>query len=88
MSRWYPPPAPDSPPAVAITARQADVLALLCLGQSNEEIGRRLFITVDSVKTHLTRLYRRLGARDRTHAVVLACTGQVDITVEDHGRTQ
>ena len=38
-------------------------------GKSNAEIGRELFVSEDTVKTHARRLFRKLGARDRAHAV-------------------
>ena len=86
MTRWHPPPRPSSPPTVTLTARQADALALLCVGLTNEQIARRLHVTVDSVKTQLRRIYPVLGARGRTHAVALAVTGHVVIEVDEKGR--
>ncbi len=45
-------------------------------GCSNQEIGSRLFLSPETVKTHLSNLRRKLQARDRTHAVVIAlCRG-------------
>ena len=41
-------------------------------GKSNAEIGRELFVSEDTVKTHARRLFRKLGARDRAHAVAAA----------------
>ncbi len=41
-------------------------------GKSNAEIGRELFVSEDTVKTHARRLFRKLGARDRAHAVASA----------------
>lgn len=84
--RWHPPPRPANPPTVRLTERQADVLALLCLGYSNAAIGRRLHIAENSVKTHCKRIYTALGADGRAHAAVLACVGHVLIEV-DEGRS-
>jgi hypothetical protein len=42
---------------------------ILADGKSNAEIGRDLFVSEDTVKTHARRLFRKLGARDRAHAV-------------------
>ena len=41
-------------------------------GKSNAEIGRELYVSEDTVKTHARRLFRKLGARDRAHLVVFA----------------
>jgi DNA-binding NarL/FixJ family response regulator len=40
-------------------------------GDSNGEIGQQLYVSADTVKTHLQHLFRKLPARDRTHAAVL-----------------
>ena len=40
-------------------------------GRSNAEIGRELYLSEDTVKTHARRLFRKLGAADRAHAVAL-----------------
>jgi len=57
---------PDPP-----TERELQVLRGISRGQTNREIGRDLFLSVDTVKTHASRLFRRLGAHDRGHAVAL-----------------
>ena len=54
-----------------MTAREIQILDGVSRGRSNEEIGRGLFLAEDTVKTHARRLYRKLGARGRTHAVRL-----------------
>ena len=43
----------------------------LLQGQSNRQIGRNLFISEDTVKSHVKAILRKLGARDRAHAVSL-----------------
>lgn len=58
---------------IEITERELDVLHGIADGWSNAEIGALLGITTDTAKTHLHRLYRKLGARSRAHAVALAC---------------
>jgi DNA-binding NarL/FixJ family response regulator len=60
------------PSAVALTARETDVLAAVADGLSNAEIGRRLVIAEATVKTHLLRIFAKLDVSDRTHAVVVA----------------
>jgi DNA-binding NarL/FixJ family response regulator len=61
------------PPAVrTLTSRELSVLELLTRGLSNAEIGRALFISETTVKTHVTRVLQKLELRDRAQAIVLA----------------
>lgn len=60
------------PPEVAPTRRELEVLAGVARGLSNAEIGRALFIGESTVKTHLLRLFGKLGVDDRTRAVTVA----------------
>jgi DNA-binding NarL/FixJ family response regulator len=61
------------PPAVrTLTSRELNVLELLTRGLSNAEIGRALFISETTVKTHVTRVLQKLELRDRAQAIVLA----------------
>ncbi len=55
-----------------LTAREIEVLALVAQGQSNAEVGRSLFIGEATVKTHLVRVFAKLGVSDRTAAVTAA----------------
>ena len=52
-----------------LTEREQQVLEGMCHGQSNGEIGRSLFLSEDTIKTHARRLFRKLGAADRAAAV-------------------
>ena len=56
----------------ALTPREMDVFRLITRGLSNAEIGRELFISDTTVKTHVTRLLQKLDLRDRAQAIVLA----------------
>lgn len=91
-----PPPAPTPPKPrllklpvftgepldVVLTPAQAGCLQALCAGgMSNADIGRRQYIAEDTVKTHIRLMLARLGAQDRTHAVVLVLTGAVRVHV-------
>ncbi|MEU4153611.1 response regulator transcription factor [Streptomyces sp. NPDC026659] len=64
--------APATPGKEPLSAREREVLALVARGTSNREIARELFISEATVKTHLTHLYTKLGAKDRAAAVAAA----------------
>jgi len=55
-----------------LTDREREVLGLIGLGRNNAEIADELFIAEVTVKTHVGRVLRKINARDRVHAVVLA----------------
>lgn len=55
-----------------LTERETEVLCLIGRGRSNHEIAEALFISELTVKTHITRIFRKLDLRDRPQAVVLA----------------
>ena len=55
-----------------LSERELEVLALIAAGKSNQEIATKLFVSLSTVKTHINRLYRKLGARSRTQAVARA----------------
>jgi LuxR family transcriptional regulator, maltose regulon positive regulatory protein len=59
-------------PAESLSAREREVLALVALGLSNQEIGERLFLALDSVKGHNRRIFEKLGVQRRTEAVARA----------------
>jgi DNA-binding NarL/FixJ family response regulator len=66
-------PTPRTPadPGVQLTERELQVLRGMSQGKSNGQIGRELYLSEDTVKTHARRLFRKLKARDRAHAVAV-----------------
>lgn len=59
-------------PVTVLTARELDVLRLVATGQSNKQIAATLGIGESTVKTHLLKVFEKLGVADRTRAVTLA----------------
>ncbi len=62
------------PAALGLSQRELDVLQLLAKGLSNEEIAGQLFVSQNTVKTHLSNLYFKLDVKRRTQAVEKART--------------
>jgi DNA-binding NarL/FixJ family response regulator len=60
--------ATSAPP---LTEREMQVLTGMSRGRSNAEIGKELYLSEDTVKTHARRLFRKLGAADRAQAVAV-----------------
>ncbi len=57
--------------SLGITPRELEILELIAAGLSNKEIAARVFVSENTVKTHLSRVFDKLGARRRTQAVQL-----------------
>jgi NarL family two-component system response regulator LiaR len=72
MNRFRRPPQVASQPHEDLTDREMEVLKLIALGKSNQEIADDLFIGIKTVKYHLTNLFSKLGVEDRTQAAIYA----------------
>jgi DNA-binding NarL/FixJ family response regulator len=73
--------ADEGPPMAALltrliaaqrTSRELEVLGMLAAGKSNQAIASQLFVTLDTVKKHVSHLLGKLGAENRTEAVTRA----------------
>jgi DNA-binding NarL/FixJ family response regulator len=62
-------PTRSGPPHAQLTERELQVLTGMSQGKSNSAIGRELYLSEDTVKTHARRLFRKLGVNDRAQAV-------------------
>ena len=58
--------------ALGITPRELEVLQLIAEGLSNKEMAERLFVSENTIKTHTSRVFDKLGASRRTQAVQFA----------------
>lgn len=64
-----------SPRLAELTEREREVLVAMAGGLSNAELAEQLYISENTVKTHVSRVLTKLGARDRVNAVVMAYQG-------------
>jgi DNA-binding NarL/FixJ family response regulator len=62
----------QSTPQTTLTERETEVLRLLVEGDSVSQVGKKLFMSPSTVKTHITKIYDKLGAHNRASAVIAA----------------
>ncbi len=81
MPRALSPTDPSMPagayPLARLTERERMVLALIAEGRSNKEIAQTLYITIHTVKAHVSRILYKLAKESRTEAAVLWATSSV-----------
>jgi DNA-binding NarL/FixJ family response regulator len=75
----------DAAKAAGLTERESSILKALARGLSNDAIGKELWVAEQTVKFHLTNIYRKLGVSNRTEATRYAYeNGLVDHSLRDH----
>src|SRR5262249_48090027 len=57
-----------------LTARESQILEMAAHGSTNKEVAAQLSIAADTVRMHMKSILKKLGAKDRTHAVAIAVT--------------
>ncbi|MEV1011368.1 response regulator transcription factor [Streptomyces sp. NPDC049881] len=65
-----------------LTARETDILRLMATGLSNPQIADHLTVSMETVKTHVSNVLTKLGARNRTQAVILAYENRIVVPGE------
>ncbi len=61
--------------SIGLTERESEILSLLSTGMTNRELGTSLYVSENTIKTHLRSLYAKLGVRNRAQAASLAGQG-------------
>jgi len=56
----------------SLSDRELEILRMVAAGATNKEVGRQMYLSPDTVKSHLESAYRKLGVNDRAHAVAVA----------------
>jgi LuxR family maltose regulon positive regulatory protein len=72
MTKYVAPPGGKAQRLRGITRQEAKILALLAEGMSNKQISACLGISVQTVKNHTSRIYKKLGVANRIQAVIVA----------------
>lgn len=64
-------PPPEAPATLPLSEREREILSWAAAGRGNKEIAHRLSVSVDTVKSHLHHIYRKLGVTGRVEAILL-----------------
>jgi DNA-binding NarL/FixJ family response regulator len=67
----------QKPQESVLTEREIDVLSLIAKGYSNSEISKNLYISMNTVKTHIKNIFQKLEVEDRTHAAMKAFKNEI-----------
>jgi putative two-component system response regulator len=79
--------APAAPSQPVLTPREREILTLLACGLNGEQIAGQLFLSWETVRTHIRNAREKLGATTRTHAAMLAfCSGEISPTRDSIAR--
>ena len=72
-----------------LTTRELEVLRLVAQGQTYDEIAAQLVVSINTVRTHIKAIYRKLGANNRTEAIQIARKQQapLDLPTKSHPHT-
>jgi DNA-binding NarL/FixJ family response regulator len=70
-------PNPEEQKISALTAREREVIDLICQGKKNKEIANALYISCATVSHHLTSIFRKLAVEDRTSLVIYAARNRL-----------
>jgi two-component system nitrate/nitrite response regulator NarL len=70
------PPRGEQPSLGQLSFREREVLDLVATGLTNEQVARRLSLSVHAIKFHLARIYRKLAVANRTEAVFVLMTNR------------
>jgi DNA-binding NarL/FixJ family response regulator len=68
LTRYEPPAKIPSPTGLGLTPREHEVLRMMATGQSNQEIADVLFVSLGTVKVHVTHILAKLGVKSRSAA--------------------
>jgi DNA-binding CsgD family transcriptional regulator len=79
LHAFTPPQIACPAPRPELSPREAQVLVALCHGHTDAQIATRLGLSEDTVGTHTKRLYRKIGAANRPHAVALAYACELEV---------
>jgi NarL family two-component system response regulator LiaR len=53
-----------------LSEREAEILTLICRGMSNQQVAQELYLSINSIKTYIRTMYRKIGAESRSQAVI------------------